>query len=208
MVDIQNWDEIPDVQEYDRPQPGGYIATICDYQDVDRLDQYGKGQYLKIFWDFAEGSLAGSLNDAFLRMGYWFYYGTFIRSYKPKAMKFFKAFKTCLEISNPHYTFNTRNLDAMKGKRIGVVLGEEEYHKEDGTVGKRLYVAAVRSVKAIQDGDFKVPALKKQGNSGSPAFSGGGYGSSSGFGKRGGSGLSQESASFQELADNDGDLPF
>lgn len=169
MVDIQNWDEIPDVQEYDRPKPGGYIATICDYQDVDQLDQYGKGQYLKIFWDFAEGPLAGSLNDAFRRMGYWFHYGTFIRSYKLKALSFFKAFKTCLEVSNPRYTFNTRNLDAMKGKRIGIVLGEEEYRKEDGTVGTRLYVAAVRSVKAIQDGDFKVPALKKLGSPNQPA---------------------------------------
>ena len=57
----------------------------------------------------------------------------------------------------------------MKGKRIGVVLGEEEYRKEDGTVGTRLYVAAVRSVKAIQDGDFKVPALKKLGSPNQPA---------------------------------------
>ena len=121
------------------------------------------------FWDFAEGPLAGSLNDAFRRMGYWFHYGTFIRSYKLKALSFFKAFKTCLEVSNPRYTFNTRNLDAMKGKRIGIVLGEEEYRKEDGTVGTRLYVATVRSVKAIQDGDFKVPALKKLGSPNQPA---------------------------------------
>ena len=57
----------------------------------------------------------------------------------------------------------------MKGKRIGIVLGEEEYQKRDGSVGNRLYVSAVRSVKAIQAGDFKVPPLKKLAVSAAPA---------------------------------------
>lgn len=163
MVQITNWDAIPDAAEYERPTPGGYIGTIVDYEDHEELNRNGKGQYLKLYWDFAEGPLTGSLNEAYLRLGYWFGYGTFIRSYKENAMPYFKAFKTCLEVSNPRYVFQTNNLDAMKGKRIGVVLGEEEYRRNDGTVGTRLYVAQVRSVKAIQEGDFKVPELKKLG---------------------------------------------
>ena len=161
MIDIQNWDSIPDAVEYDRPAPGGYIGVICDYQDVDQPNKNGKNEYLKIFWDFSEGPFQGSINEAYLRLGYWLGYGSFIRSYKQNALPFFKAFKTCLEASNPRYVFNTRNLDGMKGKRIGIVLGEEEYSKQDGSTGKRLYVAEVRSVKAIQEGNFKVPALKK-----------------------------------------------
>lgn len=170
MIDIQNWDSIPDAVEYDNPTPGGYIGVICDYQDVAALNQYGKGMYLKLFWDFAEGPFQGSVNEAYMRLGYWLGYGTFIRSYKSEqALTHFKAFKTCLEVSNPRYTFSTSNLDGMKGKRIGIVLGEEEYQKRDGSVGNRLYVAAVRSVKAIQAGDFKVPALKKLAVSAVPA---------------------------------------
>lgn len=165
MVQISNWDAIPDAAEFDRPTPGGYIGVITDYEDVDRLDQNGKGMYLKLYWDFAEGPLKGSLGDAFARLGYWFGYGIFVRSYKEKALPFFKGFKTCLEVSNPRYVFQTNNLEAMRGKRLGIVLGEEEYRKNDGTVGTRLYVAEVRSVKAIQDGDYKVPELKKLSSS-------------------------------------------
>lgn len=161
MVQINNWDKIPDAAEYDRPKPGGYIGVIVDYIDYSELDQNGKGMYLKLYWDFAEGPFTGSLNEANIRLGYWFGYGTFIRSYKEKALPFFKAFKTCLEVSNPRYVFRTDNLDAMTGKRIGIVLGEEEYRKKDGSVGTRLYVSEVRSVKAIQEGDFKIPDLKR-----------------------------------------------
>lgn len=170
MVDIQNWDAIPDAVEYDKPTPGGYVGVICDYQDVDQINQNGKGLYLKLFWDFADGPFRGSINEAYLRLGYWFNYGTFIRSYRSEqALTHFKAFKTCLEVSNPRYMFSTSNLDGMKGKRLGIVLGEEEYQKQDGSVGKRLYVAATRSVKAIQTGDFKVPPLKKLDSCTAPA---------------------------------------
>ena len=40
-------------------------------------------------------------------------------------------------------------------------MGDEEYQKNNGTVGKRTYVDTCRSVKAIREGDFKVPELKK-----------------------------------------------
>lgn len=49
----------------------------------------------------------------------------------------------------------------MKGMRIGLVLGEEEYEKKDGTVGVRTYVNSIRSGEAIRQGDYKIPELKK-----------------------------------------------
>ena len=45
MVDIQNWDAIPDAAEYERPVPGGYIGVICDYLDVERPIRNGKSQF-------------------------------------------------------------------------------------------------------------------------------------------------------------------
>ena len=39
MVDIQNWDAIPDAAEYERPVPGGYIGVSCDYLDVETPKQ-------------------------------------------------------------------------------------------------------------------------------------------------------------------------
>lgn len=197
MVDIQNWDAIPDAVEYERPVPGGYIGVICDYLDVETPNRNGKSQFLQLFWDFAEGPLQGSNNECSLRMNFWPSYGKFVRSYKESALSQFKAFKTCLELSNPRYVFNTRNLDGMKGRLIGVVLGEEEYEKNDGTVGTRLYVKQVRTVQAIRDGDFKVPDLKKlkQNPRLPPAQS---YGQQPGFSYGGG---------FAPLPD-ESDIPF
>ena len=100
----------------------------------------------------------GNNRDTYKRAGFWPI--VLIRSYKPKALPFFKAFKTAVEESNPGYRFDEAMLDGLRGKRFGVVLGEEEYQKNDGSTGTRLYVVAARSVQAIRDGDFTVPAKK------------------------------------------------
>ena len=86
MVDIQNWDAIPDAAEYERPVPGGYIGVICDYLDVETPNRNGKSQFLQLFWDFAEGPLQGSNNECSLRMNFWPSYGKFVRSYKESAL--------------------------------------------------------------------------------------------------------------------------
>lgn len=147
-----NWDEVQEAQEFDNPTPGAYIAKICQVQDVEEKE------YIKIAWDFAEGEYMGNNRDTYKRAGFWPI--VLIRSYKPKTLPFFKAFKTAVEESNPGYRFDEAMLDGLRGKRFGVVLGEEEYRKNDGSTGTRLYVAAARSVQAIRDGDFTVPAKK------------------------------------------------
>lgn len=163
MVDIQNWDAIQERQdgEFPRPLPGGYIVRLVDYEDNEEK------QYLRLFWDFAEGEFKGTNQSTYNRAGFWPY--AFIRSYKEKALPFFKGFKTCLELSNRGYQFNTRNLEALRNKLLGVVLGMEEYRANSGEIKERLYVAQVRSIKAIRDKDFKVPELKKYQPDGSAA---------------------------------------
>ena len=49
----------------------------------------------------------------------------------------------------------------LRGLRLGVILQEEEYEKQDGSVGVRLIVKDIKTVKQIMDGDFKVPTTKK-----------------------------------------------
>lgn len=164
QISDSQWDSIQERQdgEFPTPTPGGYIGYIVRYEDVERpVKQGGGSEYLRIEWDFAEGEFKLYNRDTFERAKFWPGYGSFIRSYKDSALPFFKAFKTCLEVSNNGYHFRTDQLDAMRGKKLGIVLGEEEYYSRDGELKTRLYVAQVRSVKAIRDGDFKVPALKK-----------------------------------------------
>lgn len=148
--------------EFPRPAPGGYIAFITDYEDVERPPAPGKkDQYLRCYWDFYDSPFKGYNRETYKRLGFWENHATFIRSYKDSALPFFKAFKTCLESSNRGYRFNTDRLEELRLKYIGIVLGEEEYQANDGTIKKRLYVAQLRSVQAIQKGEFKVPELRK-----------------------------------------------
>lgn len=184
-----NWDEIKEMDEYDNPSPGAYIAVITDVEDVEEKE------YLRISWDFAEGEYKGSNRETFKRAGFW--PTTLVRSYKESALGFFKAFKTALENSNRGYLFDEDRLNLMVGKYIGVILGEEGYINKRGEHKKRLYVAQTRSVEAIQNGDFKVPEYRENDGNGKKQASvgyGGYYG--------------QSSQNFSDLEDGDGELPF
>lgn len=146
-----NWNEVQD--EIRRPVPGGYAAKITDV--VDNEDK----EYLLIRWEFAEGEFKGCNQETFEAFGFWPI--SFVKSYKQKALRFFKGFKNAVEESNRNYTFDCMNPAGLVGKFVGVVLGEEEYLDKEGNLKTRLYVDQVRSGKAIRDNDYKIPDLKK-----------------------------------------------
>lgn len=145
-----NWDTIQD--EIRRPVPGGYAAKITRVEDDEDRE------FLKIEWEFADGDFKGSNQETKNAFGFWPY--AFIRSYKDTALRFFKGFKTAVENSNPGFVFNN-DPQSLVGKFIGVVLAEEEYVSKTGEVKTRLYVAEQRSGKAIREGDFKIPEMKR-----------------------------------------------
>lgn len=146
-----NWDNVQEAGEFNDPTPGGYAARITNVEDWE------KKECLKIEWDFADGEFKGHNREISDKFGFWPI--SCIRSYKEKALPFFKAFKTAVENSNPGYTFKN-DPQSLVGKFIGVVLGEEEYEAKDGSIKTRLYVDQIRSGQAIRDGDFKVPEKK------------------------------------------------
>lgn len=145
-----NWDEVGELNSL--PTPGGYAARII------KVDDDEDREFLKITWDFADGEFKGSNQECFDQRGFWPM--AFIKSYKPTALKFFKAFKTAVEKSNPGYEFKN-SPQSLVNKYMGVVLGEEEYIANDGNVKTRLYVDQIRSGEAIRNGDFKIPELKR-----------------------------------------------
>lgn len=145
------WREANDIAEGKRLQPGGYICRIVSAEDVPDKE------YLKISYDIALGDYKDYWKETFDRFGTW--NGNFYKSYKEKALPFFKGFMTAVEESNSGYIFNDDER-TLTGKLVGLVIGEEEYRKQDGKIGKRFYVDAVRSVEAIKKGEFEVPELK------------------------------------------------
>lgn len=171
-----NWNEVQD--DVRRPVPGGYAARITRVEDNEDRE------FLKIEWEFADGELKGANKETYDAFGFWPL--AFVCSYKEKALRFFKGFKTAVESSNPKFVFNN-DPQSLVGKFVGVVLGEEEYLSNKGEVKTRLYVAEKRSGKAIRDGDFKIPELKKlaaANNAAAPA------------------------QNFALLSDDDAELPF
>lgn len=176
-----NWNEVQD--DIRRPVPGGYAAKITEV--IDKEDK----EYLLIRWEFADGEYKGCNQETFDALGFWPI--AFVKSYKEKALRFFKGFKTAVEESNRNFVFKN-DPQSLVGKYMGVVLGEEEYLDKEGNLKTRLYVNQVRSGKAIRDGDYKIPELKKlPSGSAAPATA---YASSAN--------------NYSVLTDDDAELPF
>lgn len=144
--------------EYAKPKAGGYIIKILDVNDVTIDPATGKGDYLKIDYDIADGEFAGYYKEQNSRWG-GDWYANFIRSYKEKALGMFKHFINCVEQSNDGFVWDWNEKELI-GKRVGVVLQEEEYHKRDGSIGSRLKVNSVKTVHQIESGSFKIPTTK------------------------------------------------
>ena len=144
--------------EFARPTAGGYICKIMDVEDVP-MNAQGKGDYLLIQYDIADGEFKGYYKEQFDRWGgNW--NASFIRSYKEKALGMLKHFTNCIEQSNAGYEWDW-NEKGLIGKVVGLVLGEEEYKNNAGEIKSKLVVSQIKTVEDIKNGNFKVPAPKK-----------------------------------------------
>lgn len=142
---------VQEAQEFKNLIAGGYVAKITVVED--KTDK----EYLRVEYDIAEGEFKGYFGELFDRANFWG--GNFIKSYKEKALPFFKGFITAVENSNKNYVFDNDETKLV-GKLVGIVLGVEEYTGNDGSVKTRLYVSDVRSIDKIKKGDYKIPQKK------------------------------------------------
>lgn len=147
-LDLSNVEE---AKEFPKLEAGGYVCRIHSVQDFENKE------YLKIEYDISEGRFVGHFKALSEAKDFWA--GNFIRSYKESALPFFKAFINRIEESNPNYKFDN-NEQNLVGKYIGLVLGEEEYEGSNGEIKTRLYVAAIKNVDQIRNGNFAVPTFK------------------------------------------------
>lgn len=135
---------------------GGYI---CEYTNVEDI---ADKEYLYMEFDIVEGEYKGYFEDLNDRAGFWA--GKAYRSYKEKALPMFKRMCSAVTKSNRNFIFDgNKHADesTLIGKKVGILLGEEEYIGNDGSIKTRLYVVREMPVDDIKDGKFKVPALKK-----------------------------------------------
>lgn len=151
-----NLENVTEAGTADQLVAGGYI---CKYTNVEDLPDK---QYLNMEFDIAEGDFKDYFKNLNDRAGFWG--GHTIRSYKESALPFFKRMCSAVSKSNPGYIFDggAQNADekTLVGKFVGLILGEEEYEKNNGEIGTRIVVHAEVPVETIRKGDFKVPAKK------------------------------------------------
>ena len=162
MKPIENYETVQASSgEFARPTAGGYICKIIDVEDVP-MNEQGKGDYLRIEYDIADGEFKGYYKEQFDRWGgNW--NASFIRSYKEKALGMLKHFTNCIEESNAGYEWDW-NEKGLIGKLVGLVLGEEEYQNNAKEIKTKLVVKNIVTVEDIKNGNFKIPALKKLTN--------------------------------------------
>jgi len=154
---------------------GAYVCEIKNVTDV--LDR----EYLLIEYDIAEGDYIGYFSERAERWGSWPSGGKMYWSYKQSALGMFKARIQAVERSNAGYTFNDDE-NTLVGKRVGLVLCEEEYRNNNGDISTR--IKADRAVPVEDVPKTAAPAIKRLKEESKPPVSG-----------------------FTEV-DDDGDLPF
>lgn len=110
---------------------GAYVCEIWNATDFpDR-------EYLLIEYDVAEGDFAGYFGERAERWGPWPNGGKMYWSYKQSALGMFKARVQAVEKSNAGYVFNDDE-STLVGKRVGLVLCEEEYRNNSGDIAVRI----------------------------------------------------------------------
>ena len=74
-------------------------------------------------------------------------------------IKMLKSFLTCVENSNTNYTYDwNKEVDQLKGKKIGIVFGQEEYTSQDGTTKLATKLNQFRSIDKVDN--VQIPKVK------------------------------------------------
>lgn len=148
----------PEQSQYDDIPAGGYICTIVDAE----LEE--EKEYVRLDLDVAEGEYKGYFQALEDRANFWGlqYYASF----KESQISRFAKLCTCLDACNPGFTFDpfsAKGVDVsiLKGKKVGVVIGKEEYKNRNGEIREKNRVINITETKKIHEKKFKIPPLKK-----------------------------------------------
>lgn len=132
-------------------------AYVCKIQNVT---DFPEKEYLKIEFDIAEGVYANHYSDLGRRWQFWPSEAVLYRSYKDSALGMFHAFIRAVEGSNEGYIFDDDEL-TLRGKLVGIALGEEEFLSRDGAIKTRLKADCCAIVFDVREGKVAAPPVKK-----------------------------------------------
>lgn len=163
MEKIQGYEEAQAITgEYERIDAGGYICQIKSAKE--EKSRSGK-RMLVIALDILEGDKKDFFKKRFdedTRADKKWPSGAIYRQMLEgeKAAGFLKGLMTSLEASNEGFKWNWDE-SKLKDLRCGVIFAEEEYEKLDGSIGTTTKAKFIRTVQAIESGNYKVPEIKR-----------------------------------------------
>lgn len=163
MEKLQGYEEAKAITgEYEKLEAGGYVCKIVSAKE--EKSKSGK-RMLVLALDILEGDKKDFFQKRFsenTNPDKKWSAGAIYRQMLEgeKAVGFLKGLMTSLEASNEGFKWDWDE-KKLKDLKCGAIFGEEEYEKMDGSIGTSTKVKFIRTVKAIQEGNFKVPELKK-----------------------------------------------
>lgn len=144
--------------DFQRLPAGGYVCKITKVEDHGNEEK----PYLRVVYDIFEGDYARFYSDDWGKENEWAH--DMRQYYTPAAFGIFKGFLKAVDISNgtAFEAAAETGLDERKmvGLLIGLIIGEEEYEANDGSIKTRLRVRGARPIQNIREGKFKQPELK------------------------------------------------
>ena len=163
MEKVKGYDEAQAITgEYERLEAGGYICKIISAKEEQ--SKSGK-RMLVLALDILEGDKKEFFRNRFdedNRNDKKWPSGAVYRQMLEgdKAAGFLKGLMTSLEVSNNGFKWDWDE-KKLTNLKCGAIFGEEEYEKMDGSIGTSTKVKFIRTVKAIEEGNFKIPEIKK-----------------------------------------------
>lgn len=158
------YDEINIIEEYEKISLGGHKGIIKNVEEYTS-DLSGK-KSLKVYVDTASDDKQPEYfkkqyeNDTRIDRKY----PNGAIKYIPlgeeeNQVKMLKSFLTCVENSNTNYTYDwSKEVEQLKGKKIGLVFGLEEYTNNDGETKTIVKLTQFRSIDKIDN--VKIPKVK------------------------------------------------
>ena len=147
-----------------KPSAGGYVAKIIDVTNKETF------QGLVVDLDIDEGEWHGYYRNLNAEFGFWAL--SDFKSYKQKALGYFKDFIECIEASNEGYKWDNDETKLI-GKIVGIVLYYEEYIGNDGKIKQRAKISEYMPARQVFKPDsYTVPELKKIDRPQAPSVAG------------------------------------
>ena len=164
LVKPSNYDEIQVNQEFERLELGGHKGIIKSVEEY--TSTISGNTSLKVEVDTATddkqpGYFQKQYDENNSSDKKWSTGGTKYVSLKQdeNCIKMLKAFITSVENSNNGFTYDwNREVDQLKGKKVGLVFGIEEYQNDKGETKTATKVTQFRSIDKIDN--VKIPNVR------------------------------------------------